>query len=72
MLNRMEWKSVTPPRFSLRPWEQLSKLLVTFYPGVLLYGTHMDLKDASWSFALPQSAKTLFHLRLGPSGRVVG
>ena len=30
----------TPLGFSLRSWEQLSKLLVTFYPGVLLYGTH--------------------------------
>ena len=27
----------TPPRFSLRSWEQLSKLLITFFPGVLLH-----------------------------------
>ena len=36
----------TPPRFSLRSWEQLSQLLVTFYPGVPLCGTHIDLKNA--------------------------
>ena len=53
-----------PPRFWLRSWEQLSKLLVTFYPGVPLYGTH--------SFVLPESARTVFRLRSGPSGRVVG
>ena len=62
----------TPPRFSLRSWEQLSKLLVTFYPGVPLYGTHIDLKNAFWSFVLPESAHPLFCLRSGPSGRVVG
>ena len=62
----------TPPRFSLRSWEQLSKLLVTFYPGVPLYGTHIDLKNAFWSFVLPESARTVFRPRSGPSGRVVG
>ena len=62
----------TPPRFSLRSWEQLSKLLVTFYPGVPLYGTHIDLKNAFWSFVLPALARTVFGLRSGPSGRVVG
>ena len=61
-----------PPRFSLRSWEQLSKLLVTFYPEVLLYGTHIDLKNGFWSFVLPESARTVFRLRSGPSGRVVG
>ena len=62
----------TPPRFSLRSWEQLSKLLLTFYPGVPLYGTHIDLKNAFWSFVLPESARTVFRLRSGRSGRVVG
>ena len=61
-----------PPRFSLRSWEQLSKLLVTFYPGVPLYGTHIDLKNALWSFVLPELARMGFRLRSGPSGRVVG
>ena len=61
-----------PPHFSLRLWEQLSKLLITFYPAVPLYGTHIDLKNAFWSFVLPESARTLFRLRSGPSGRVVG
>ena len=61
-----------PPRFSLRSWEQLSKLLVTFYPGVPLYGTDIDLKKTFWSFVLPESAHTVFRLRSGPSGRVVG
>ena len=61
-----------PRRFSLRSWEQLSNLLVTFYPGVPLYGTHIDLKNALWSFVLPESARTIFRLRSGPSGWVVG
>ena len=61
-----------PPRFLLRSREQLSKLLVTFYPGVPLYGTHIDLKNAFWSFVLPESARTVFRLRSSPSGRVVG
>ena len=37
-----------------------------------LYGTHIDLKNAFWSFVLPESARTVFRLRSGPSGRVVG
>ena len=61
-----------PPRFSLRSWEQLSKQLVTFYPGVPLYGMRIDLKNAFWSFVLRESARTIFRLRSGRSGRVVG
>ena len=61
-----------PPGFSPRSWEHLSKLLVTFYPGVPLYGTHIDLKNAFSSFVLPDLARTVFRLRSGPSGRVVG
>ena len=68
----MVWVGAPPPRFSLRSWEQLSKLLVAFYPGVPLYGTHIDLKYAFWSFVLPESARTVFGLRSGPSRRVVG
>ena len=68
----LERRHCTPPRFSLRSWEQLSKLLVTFYPGVPLYGTHIDLKNAFWSFVLLESARTVFRLQSGPSGRVVG
>ena len=62
----------TPPRFSLRSWEQLSKMLVTFFPGVPLYGTHIHLKNALWSFVLLESARSLFRLRSGPCGKVVG
>ena len=62
----------TPPRFWWRSWEQLSKLLITFFRGVPLYGTHINLKNALWSFVLPESARTLFRLRSGPSGKVVG
>ena len=74
MLHKTVWTGVPPPppRFSLRSWEQLSKLLVTFYPGVPLYGTHIDLKNAFWNFVLPESARTVFCLCSGPSGRVVG
>ena len=33
---------------------------------------HIDLKNVFWSLVLPESARTLFRLRSGPSGRVVG
>ena len=68
--NKMD--GCTPPRFSLRSWEQLRKRLVIFFLGVPLYGTHIDLKNAFWSFVLPESATTLLRLRSGPSGPVVG
>ena len=32
----------------------------------------MDLKNAFWSFVLHVLARTVFRLRSGPSGRVVG
>ena len=68
----MDWMDAATPRFSLRSWEQFSKLLVTFYLGVPLYGTHIDLHNAFWSFVPPKSARTVFRLRSGPSRRVVG
>ena len=61
----------TPPRFSLQSLEQLSKLLTTFYLGVLLYGIHIDLKNVFYSFVVPETSRTLFR-RSGPSGRVMG
>ena len=60
-----------PPRFSLQSWEQLSRLLIAFFPGVPLYGTHI-LKMHFGALFLPDSARTLFCLRSGPSGQVVG
>ena len=62
----------TPLTFSLRSLQQLSKLLITFYPGVPLYGTHVDLKNAFWRFVPPESPHTVFRMRPGSSGRVVG
>ena len=61
-----------PRRFLLRSWEQLSKLLVTLYPGVPFYGKHIDLQNAFWSFVLPEPERTLFRRCSGPSKRVVG
>ena len=72
VLNKMEWTFLPPPRLLLRSWERLSKLLVTFYPGVPLHGTRIDLKNAFWSFVQPESARTLFRLQSGSGGRVVG
>ena len=60
-----------PRRFSLRSWEQLSKELVTFYPGVRLYEQHINLKNAFWSFVLTELARTIFRSRSGPSRRFV-
>ena len=72
VVNKMDWTGAPPRRLSLRAWEQLSKLLVTFYPGLPLYGTHIDLKNGFWSFVLLELAHTVFRLCSGPSGRVVG
>ena len=37
-----------------------------------MYGTHGGLKNAFWSFVWPKLARSIFRLRSGPSGKVVG
>ena len=59
--NRMD--GGTPPHFTLQSWEQLTRLLMTFFQGVPLYGTHIDLKNAFWSFILTESARMVFRMR---------
>ena len=39
-----------PPRILLQSWEHLRTLLSTYSPGVPLYGTHIDLENASGVF----------------------
>ena len=42
-----------PPTFRLDSWEDLARSLSAFPPDVDLYGLHIDLKNAFWSFCLP-------------------
>ena len=44
----------------------------TFYAGVPLYGTHIELKNRFWTFALQHFAQIPFRVRKGLSGCVVG
>ena len=55
-----------PPTFRLDSWEDLAKSLSAFPPDVGLYGLHIDLKNAFWSFCLPQGARQVFRFRPAP------
>ena len=55
-----------PPSFGLDSWEDLARSLSAFPLGVGLYGVHIDLKNAFWSFCLPQGARQVFRFRSAP------
>ena len=55
-----------PPTFRLEPWEDLARSLSAFPPDVDLYGVHIDLKNAFWSFCLPPEARRIFCFRPTP------
>ena len=55
-----------PPTFRLDSWEDLARSLSAFPPDVSLYGLHIDLKNAFWSFCLPQGARQIFRFRPAP------
>ena len=55
-----------PPTFRLDSWEDLARSLSAFPPDVDLYGLHIDLKNAFWSFCLPQGARQVFRFRPAP------
>ena len=55
-----------PPTFRLDSWEDLARSLSAFPPDVGLYGLHIDLKNAFWSFCLPQRARQIFRFRPAP------
>ena len=61
-----------PPEILAEVMGAVKQTACHVYPGVPLYGTHIDLKNAFWSFVLPEPARTVFRLRAGHSGRVVG
>ena len=55
-----------PPAFWLDSWEDLARSLSAFPPDVDLYGVHIDLKNAFWSFCLPPEARRIFRFRPAP------
>ena len=55
-----------PPTFGLDSWEDLARSLSAFPPDVDLYGVHIDLKNALWSFCLPPEARRIFRFRPAP------
>ena len=55
-----------PPAFRLDSWEDLARSLSAFPPDVGLYGLHIDLKNAFWSFCLPPGARQIFRFRPAP------
>ena len=55
-----------PPTFRLDSSEDLARSLSAFLPDVGLYGLHIDLKNAFWSFCLPPGAQHIFCFRPAP------
>ena len=49
-----------PPKFSLALWENIGRWMAEQDPSVQLYGTHIDLTNAYWSFLLPPKAQRIF------------
>ena len=57
-----------PARFSLCGWENMADHLSVWPPREPLYCTHMDLKNAFWSFVLPPKAARAFRFGFRPGG----
>ena len=55
-----------PPTFRLDSWEYLACAVSRIAPGKPLFGVHIDLKNAFWSFRPPPGARRLFRFRSGP------
>ena len=53
-----------PASFSLDGWEQISRKLAEWLADRPLFCTHVDLKNAFWSFTLPQRHARAFRFRL--------
>ena len=49
-----------PPKFSLASWENIGRWMAEQDQSVQLYGTHIDLTNAYWSFLLPPKAQRIF------------
>ena len=57
-----------PARFSLCSWENMADRLSAWPPREPLYCTHIDLKNAFWSFVLPPKAARAFRFAFRPGG----
>ena len=55
-------------RFSLCSWENMADRLSAWPPREPLYCTHIDLKNAFWSFVWPPKAARAFRLGFRPGG----
>ena len=53
-----------PLSFSLDGWEQISKKLADWPADRPLFCTHVDLKNAFWSFKLPRRHERAFRFRM--------
>ena len=57
-----------PARFSLCSWENMADRLNVWPPREPVYCTHIDLKNAFWSFVLPPKAARAFLFCFRPGG----
>ena len=57
-----------PARFSLCSWENMADRLSAWPPREPLFCTHIDLKNAFWSFVLPPKASGAFRFGFRPGG----
>ena len=62
----------TMPRFSLCSWEDMANRLSAWPQHEPLYCTHIDLKNAFWSFVLPPKAVGAFWFGFQPGGGGLG
>ena len=59
-----------PPKFSLASWELIGRLMAEQDPSKQLYGSHVDLSNAFWSFKLPRKASRIFRFYTRQRGGV--
>ena len=60
-----------PPKFSLASWELIGRWMAEQDPSRELYGTHVDLSNAFWSFKLPRKASRIFRFYTRQGGGLV-
>ena len=60
-----------PPKFSLASWELIKRWMAEQDPSRELYGTHVDISNAFWSFKLPRKASRIFRFYTRQGGGLV-
>ena len=60
-----------PPKLSLASWEGIGRWMAEQPGGVDLYGTHIDLSNAFWSFRLPWKERRTFRFYTHQRGGLV-